>query len=148
MEQTTSIQFKLEGSPYFELSSPTEENDNQIYELSQDGYSRAVRIPDLNMDFKIQVPAFGKSHILVRTQDSKESMIVYGIKCEEGVQMSCTQIVNRVREVFEVDVSENITANRAPDDETGQLSNGETSMFECVCVCVRVCKVYTLICKS
>lgn len=128
MERSTSIDIKLEGGTPFELSSPTTDRksaEDKIYELAQNGYTCSVDIPCLKMEYQVRVPAFGKSHILVRTQDSVESMAVYGVKCEEGVQMSCDQIVNRVKEIFGVDVSENITANNTPQN-ANTLSNGET----------------------
>ncbi len=128
MQRTTSIEIKLEGTVPFELSSLTENNEDKIFQLAQNGYTCAVHLPPLQMEYQVRVPAFGKSHILVRTQDSVESMVVYGVECMEGVQMSCDQIANRVQEIFGIDVSENLTACFTWEN-ANDTSNGETSKY-------------------
>ncbi len=59
-------------------------------------------------------------------------MVVYGVQCGENSRLSCDQIVNRVRDIFGVDVSENLTANNTP--ENIEILNGEPGMYS-VSVC-------------
>ncbi len=58
-------------------------------------------------------------------------MVVYGVQCGENSRLSCDQIVNRVRDIFGVDVSENLTANYTP--ENIEILNGEPGMYSVVC---------------